>query len=107
MRRWIISCKCLIDGKHRPEIQVHLLTKFPVDLVHVSGKLFQQILEAIEHRVQSRLIASEVRAYEIFVYPSIPVVGPPELRNLQQTALCANTLALSILLNQLTFQFLV
>src|SRR5262245_36056258 len=99
MCRWIVSRECLIKGKDWPEIQIHLLTKFPVDLMHVPGKLFQQILEAIEHRVQSRLIASKVSADEILIHAGVPILSPPEFGNLQQSALYTDALSLSILLN--------
>src|SRR5882724_11866680 len=107
MGRWIISRKCLIKGKHRPKIKVHLLAELPVDLMHMAGELFQQILEAIKYDVQGRLITGKICRDEFFQSGSVSIFRAPEFRHLLQSALDAGPLAFSILFYQLSFQLLV
>ena len=86
MRGRIVAANNFVKGKHGAEIEVQLLAELAVDLMHVSAELFQQALQAVEHRVQRGLISGEVGADEILERGRVAILGAPEFGHLVQSA---------------------
>src|SRR4051812_27214353 len=69
--------------------------------MHVAVNHLKVVLEAVEHCVERRLIASEVRPHEIFKDACIAILRTPETCDLSNPALNARALPLAILCDQL------
>src|SRR5437899_12473450 len=100
MCRGIVPAEHLVEWKHRAKIEIHLLAELAIDLMHVAAELFEQALKAAEHRVECRLIASEICADKFLECSSIAVLAPPELGNLMQPAFQACALCLAVVVDQ-------
>src|SRR5262249_35067347 len=74
MSRWIVPPKCFVEGTNGTKVEIHLLAEFTIDLVHMSIKLLEQLLEAVEHCVESSLISGKAGANEVFVRGGIAVL---------------------------------
>src|SRR5450432_1432354 len=105
VRGWIIAVENLVEGKYRAKVEIGLLIKLPADLVHVSVKLFEQILEASEHGVERGLITGEIRTDEILKRRRVAIFRAPEFSHLMQSALNERSLRLAILRRQVAFEF--
>src|SRR6266571_1755890 len=105
MCRGIVPAEHLVEWKHRAKIEIHLLAELAIDFMHVAAELFEQKLEAVEHGVECRLIASEICADKFLECSSIAVLGPPELGNLMQPAFQACALCLAVFADQFAVEF--
>ncbi len=68
------------------------MAKLAVDLVHVPTELFQHALQAIEYRIQGRLISGEMGAYKISKTRGVTIFFAPELSHLPQASLNSRAL---------------
>ena len=101
----IVAGDNFVERKHRAEIEVRLLAELPVDLVHMAAQLFQQTLQAVEHRIQRGLVSGEVgREQSPRRRQRVAIFGAPELSHLLQSALDSSTLRFAVLGHQFPFQ---
>ncbi len=105
MCRWIIPADNFVDRKHWAKIEIQLLAKLAVDLVHMSAELFQHALQAIENRIQRGLISSEIVAHEVFKGGGVTIFFAPELGHLPQASLNSCVLRGPVLGGQFIVQF--
>ncbi len=61
-----VSGQRLVEGLDRSEIEVRLAAQIAANLGYVAVDGLQHELHAVEERVERRLIAGEVRPYEVF-----------------------------------------
>jgi len=93
----VVAANDFVERKHWTKIKVRLLAELTVDLMHVAAQLFQQTLQAVEHRIQRGLVSREVGAHEVVESGCVAIFGPPELGCLVQSALHPRALRLAIL----------
>src|SRR6266576_2040228 len=105
VRRWIIPADEFVEWKQRAEIEVELLSKLAVDLMHVSTELLQHVLQAIEDGIEGRLTSGEIGAHEFFEGRSVAILFTPELRHLPKASLNSRTLGVPVPGGQFRGQF--
>jgi hypothetical protein len=86
VRRRIVPGEDLVDGKHRPDIEIGLPPEREAELVHVPVELLEQPLETIEELMVRRVVAGEVLEHELLERGLVAVFRAPELRDLAHAA---------------------
>ncbi len=80
----VVTGEHFVEGKHRAEVEIGLLIELAINLVHVAIELFEQALKAVEHSVESSLVAGKICANEFLERGGITVIRAPEFGNLMQ-----------------------
>ena len=96
MSRRIVTTEDFVVRTDGSKIQVLLGRKLAGDLVHVTIELFEQALEAREHRVERFLVAGEVGAHKGLEGGRVAVFRAPELHDLVEAGAEAGLLGFSV-----------
>ena len=97
MSGWIVAGEHFVEGKHRAEIEIGLLVELATDLVHVAIELFKQALKAVEHGVETGLVAGKSCANEFLERGCIAVIRAPEFGHLMQAPFNPRALLAAVL----------
>ena len=101
----IVAGEDFVEREHRAQVEIGLLIKLAANFVHVAIELFEHALEAIEHGVESGLVAREIGANEFLEHGCIAIFRAPELGYLVKTAVEPRLLLSTVLRGQFVLQF--